>query len=179
LSVSGPPAREPARPVLATILNPAVGWRVWPYLLLPLAAGLGIAAAIRRWGIGATGAPLPGNPLRLGAATQMAMVFQAVLYAVEWVRRSFDSPGVLLSAAGVGLTDVDALTYAMTRFPIEGAGSATAAQALGVGVLANTLLKLTLVLVVGRGIFRRIAGFGLAGLAAASLAALLGLRPGP
>jgi hypothetical protein len=39
-------------------------------------------------------------------------------------------------------------------------------------------LKLALVLVIGRGVFRRIAGFGLAGLAAASLAALLGLRPG-
>ena len=109
--------------VLATILNPAVGWRVWPYLLLPLAAGLGISAAIRRWRIGATGAPLPGNPLRLGAAIQMALIFQAVLYAVEWVRRWFGSPGVLLSAAGLGLTDVDALTYAMTRFPADGAGS--------------------------------------------------------
>jgi uncharacterized membrane protein (DUF4010 family) len=164
--------------VLATILNPAVGWTVVPYLLLPLAAGLALAAAIRRWGNGATGASLPGNPLRLGAAIQMALAFQAVLYVVEWVRRGFGSPGVLLSAAGLGLTDVDALTYAMTRFPADGAGTATAAQALGVGVLANALLKLALVLVIGRGVFRRIAGFGLAGLAAASLAALLGLRPG-
>jgi uncharacterized membrane protein (DUF4010 family) len=86
---------------------------------------------------------------------------------------------VLLSAAGLGLTDVDALTYAMTRFPADGAGSVTAAQALGVGVLANTLLKLALVLVVGRGAFRRIAGLGLAGLAVASGVALLGFRPGP
>jgi hypothetical protein len=45
-------------------------------------------------------------------------------------------------------------------------------------VLANTLLKLALVLVIGRATFRRIAGFGLAGLGVASLAALLGLRPG-
>jgi uncharacterized membrane protein (DUF4010 family) len=164
--------------VLAAILDPAVGWRVWPYLLLPLAAGFGIAAAIRRLGIGRSGASLPGNPLRLGAAIQMALGFQAVLYVVEWVRRWFGSPGVLLSAAGLGLTDMDALTYAMTRFPANGAGPATAAQALAVGVLANTLLKLALVLVIGRGTFRRIAGFGLAGLGVASLAALLGLRPG-
>jgi uncharacterized membrane protein (DUF4010 family) len=165
--------------VLATILNPAVGWRVWPYLLVPLAAGLGLSAAIRRWGTGATGASLPGNPLRLGAAIQMALAFQVVLYVVEWVRRWFGSPGVLLSAAGLGLTDVDALTYAMTRFPADGAGTATAAQALGVGVLANTLLKLAIALVVGRGTFRVTAAFGLTALAVASLAALLGLRPGP
>jgi uncharacterized membrane protein (DUF4010 family) len=164
--------------VLATILNPPVGRRVWPYLILPLAAGLGIAAAIRRWGIGATEAPLPGNPLRLGAAIQMALVFQAVLYAVEWIRRWFGAPGVLLSATGLGLTDMDALTYAMTRLPVDGAGAATAAQALAVGVLANTVLKLALVLVIGRGAFRRIGGFGLAALAVASLAALFGLRPG-
>jgi uncharacterized membrane protein (DUF4010 family) len=86
---------------------------------------------------------------------------------------------VLLSAAGLGLTDVDALIYAMTRLPADGVDTATAAQALAVGVLANTVLKLVLALVVGRGTFRRVAGFGLAGLAVASLAALLGLRPGP
>ena len=108
----------------------------------------------------------------------MALGFQAVLYVVEWVRRWFGSPGLLLSAAALGLTDVDALTYAMTRFPADGVGNTTAAQALAVGVLANTLLKLALVLVVGRGTFRRIVGFGLAGLAVSSLAALLGLRPG-
>jgi uncharacterized membrane protein (DUF4010 family) len=159
---------------LATVLNPAVGRRVAPYLLLPLAVGLGVAIAARRWGMSATGASLPGNPLRLGAAIQMALGFQAVLYVVEWVRRWFGSPGVLLSAVGLGLTDVDALTYAMTRFPADGAGTATAAQALAVGVLANTLSKLVLVLVIGRGTFRRIAGFGLA-----SLAALLGLRLEP
>jgi uncharacterized membrane protein (DUF4010 family) len=85
----------------------------------------------------------------------------------------------ILSAAGLGLTDMDALTYAMTRIPADGADAVTAAQALAVGVLANSLLKLTLVLVVGRGAFRRTAGLGLGGLTVASLAALLGLRPRP
>ena len=73
---------------------------------------------------------------------------------------------------------MDALTYAMTRLPADGADAAMAARALAVGILANTLLKLTLVLTIGRGSFRRAAGLGLGGLTVASLAALLGLRPG-
>jgi uncharacterized membrane protein (DUF4010 family) len=165
--------------VLGTALNPAVGWRLVPYLLLPLVVGLGSAMVARRWGTSHTGATLPGNPLRLGAAIQMALAFQAVLYVVEWLRRWLGSPGVLLSAAGLGLTDVDALTYALTRSAVDGSDVATAAQALAVGVLANTLLKLTLALVIGRGAFRRTAGAGLAALAIGSLGALLGLRPGP
>jgi uncharacterized membrane protein (DUF4010 family) len=59
--------------VLAAILNPAVGWRVVPYLLLPLAAGLGVAIMARRWEVSITEASLPGNPLRLVAAIQMAL----------------------------------------------------------------------------------------------------------
>jgi uncharacterized membrane protein (DUF4010 family) len=164
--------------VLATALNPGVGWRLVPYLLLPSAVGLGCALVARRSETSHAGAPLPGNPLRVGAAIQMALAFQGVLYVVEWLRRWLGSPGVLLSAAGLGLTDVDALTYALTRSPVDGADAATAAQALAVGVLANTVLKLALALVIGRGAFRRTAGSGLAALAVGSLAALLGLRPG-
>jgi uncharacterized membrane protein (DUF4010 family) len=165
--------------LLATVLNAAVGWRVVPYLLLPLVVGLGVALVAGRGAGHVSGGSLPGNPLRLVAAIQMALVFQAVLYVVEWVRGWLGSPGVLLSAAGLGLTDMDALTYAMTRLPADGADLTTAAQALAVGVLANTLLKLVLVFSIGRGAFRRTAGLGLSGLAAGSLAALLGLRPGP
>jgi uncharacterized membrane protein (DUF4010 family) len=164
--------------VLATALNPAVGWQLVPYLLLPLALGFGSVLVARRWETSRTGAPLPGNPLRLGAAIQMALAFQAVLYVVEWLRRWLGSPGVLLSAAGLGLTDVDALTYALTRGPIDGTDAAPAAQALALGVLANTVLKLALALVIGRRAFRRTAGGGLTALAVGSLAALLGLRPG-
>jgi uncharacterized membrane protein (DUF4010 family) len=111
------------------------------------------------------------------AAIQMTLGFQAVLYVVEWVGSQFGSPGVLVSAPGLGLTDMDALTYAMTRFATDTSGVPTAAQALAVGLLANTLLKLAPVLVIGRGAFRRIARAGLTALAVVSLAALLGLGP--
>jgi uncharacterized membrane protein (DUF4010 family) len=164
---------------LGAVLNPSVGRAVVPYLLLPLVLGLGVLIAATRGAAHVTGVSLPGNPLHLAAAMQLALGLQGVLYVVEWVRRWFGSPGVVLSGAGLGLTDMDALIYAMTRLPADGVGPATAAQALAVGVLANTLLKLALVLAIGRGAFRRIAGLGLSGLAIGSVVALLGLRPGP
>lgn len=163
---------------LAAVLNPAVGRRVVPYLLLPLVVGLGLGTVAGRAGTRATTTSMPGNPLRLGVAIQMALGFQAVLYVVEWVRGWLGAAGVLLSAAGLGLTDMDALTYAMTRLTPDGADAVTAARALAVGVLANSVLKLVLVLVIGRGSFRRTAGLGLTGLTVASIGALVGLRPG-
>ncbi len=83
---------------------------------------------------------------------------------------------MLASAAFVGLTDVDALTYSMTRM---GGGFALelAATAIAIGVLSNTALKLVFSLALGRGEFRRIVGAGLVTLAAASgLGLWLGTR---
>jgi hypothetical protein len=67
---------------------------------------------------------------------------------------------------------MDALTLSMSRLANED-GLHLAATALAVGVLANTLLKLTAVLALGSGGFRRRAGLGLAALAVASIAGIL------
>lgn len=72
---------------------------------------------------------------------------------------------------------MDALTYSMVTLEGESVQVATAAQALARGVLANTLLKLALALIVGQGVFRRVAGLGLAALAVAiAVTVLLSLR---
>jgi len=48
-----------------------------------------------------------------------------------------------------------------------------AARVLAFGILSNTILKLTLAVVLGRSAFRRAAAAGLIGLAAASVAGLV------
>jgi uncharacterized membrane protein (DUF4010 family) len=160
--------------LLAIALNPSVGVRVIPYLALPFVVGLAaVALSLRTSPPSATEAAMPKNPLRLAAAIQMALVFQAVLYAMQWVSDRFGSPGVLVSAALLGLTDMDALTYSMVKLGQEGAQVATAARALALGVLANTVLKLAVAVGLGRGTFRRAASLGLSALAGATLAALL------
>src|SRR5262245_5295365 len=116
--------------VLATGRSPAIGRRLAPYLLLPLVVGLGVTIAVRRGAASTTAASLPGNPLRLVASIQMGLAFQAVLYVVEWVRRWFGSAGLLVSAAGLGLTDMEALRYGLTRVAVGGQGGGTARSGL-------------------------------------------------
>jgi uncharacterized membrane protein (DUF4010 family) len=79
--------------------------------------------------------------------------------------------GIYPTAAALGLTDVDALTVSMSRAD-DGMSADVAAQAIAIGVVTNTLLKLTLSIVLGAGRFRRIAAGGLLVLALATLGGL-------
>jgi uncharacterized membrane protein (DUF4010 family) len=97
----------------------------------------------------------------------MAVAFQVVLIAIPFVQNLWGAPGVLASAALLGLTDMDALTLSMCRLATDGAGAGLAAQAIAVGILSNTILKMGLALALGSMPFRRWAIPGLAGLAVA------------
>jgi uncharacterized membrane protein (DUF4010 family) len=128
-------------------------------------------------GKGETAAESPRNPLRLGNAIRLALAFQVVLLLLPLVQHLWGSSGVLASAAIIGLTDVDALTYSMTRLRDGPSAVELGARAIAIGIVSNTFLKLVLSLAMGRGEFRPIAGAGLAPLAAASgLGLWLGTR---
>ena len=107
------------------------------------------------------------SPLRLASALQMALAFQVAMTAIKFARMVFGSAGLLGAAALLGLTDVDALTVSMSS-PASQLTVPVAARALAVGIISNTVLKFLVVLIVGRGTFRRAASAGLLGLAAAT-----------
>jgi uncharacterized membrane protein (DUF4010 family) len=172
--------------VVSTLLQSGVGLAVLPYLVPPFVVGAGVVALVlwraRRRGPDnprETGEhPLPElsearNPLGLIRSLQMAVAFQAVLLALAWVQAEIGMPGVLATAAALGLTDVDALTLSMSRLGADVALQPLAATAIGVGVLSNTALKLVLTLVLGAPAFRRRASVGLTLLALASGVGLL------
>lgn len=150
--------------VATAILNAAVVPPLVPYLAAPalVAALLAVAGARHSPAAGAPDVPLLRNPLQLGAALQMAVLFQAVLMAVHLVSNVWGQSGVFTSAAVLGLTDVDALTVSMARGVAASASPAVAATAIAVGVLANTGMKLGLAIFFGAPRFRAIAGGGLA-----------------
>lgn len=58
------------------------------------------------------------------------------------------------------MTDVDALTVSMNRLP-AGLSAAMAARVIAVGIITNSLSKLVLAAVLGRGRYRLVAGAAL------------------
>jgi uncharacterized membrane protein (DUF4010 family) len=165
----------PARVVLLTAaLNPHLALYALPYLVPPCLGGLlVIGLALCRRSRTSPRANLPRNPLRLAAAMTMAGAFQLVLWLTGWLTQQLGTSGLLVSAGLAGLTDVDAVIYSMYKLGTADALVATAAKALAVAVLANTLFKAGLALVVGRGVYRAAVIGGFAVLILSSLAPLL------
>jgi uncharacterized membrane protein (DUF4010 family) len=99
---------------------------------------------------------------------KMAAVFQLVLFAVPFVQQLWGASGVRVSAVALGLADMDALTYSMTRLGTSAGAVALGAEGIAVGILSNTVFKLAVALFFGVGTFRRVAATGLLALGAAS-----------
>jgi len=151
--------------VATAVLAPALAWSLWPAFLAPVAVGLILLAR----GVTPTDtADTPTadqNPLHLGAALQMVVVFQVVLFGVSFAESRFGAAGLYGSAAALGLTDVDALTLSMSQRAMADTPLQVATTALLIGVFANTVVKTGIALVIGRGAFRLYATAGLAALA--------------
>ena len=143
------------------VLNAGLAMKLVPYFLLPFAAGvLMTAICIRQSKTAGKPAAPTNNPLQFWMSLQMGALFQLVLYAVYWVGQIGQGKGLLISGAVIGLTDVDALTISMARGG-HGASIDVAAQALAMGILSNTALKMALALALGAGKFRWITSGGL------------------
>jgi uncharacterized membrane protein (DUF4010 family) len=166
------------RVVVATaVLHLPLGLRLLPLMAAPFLVGVAaVLIGLRRPRQDRPEVQTLQNPLQFGAALQMAVLFQVVLFMVEAVRATWGDVGLVVSGAILGLADVDALMISMTQTAATGGGVAAPAMAIAVGVLSNTVFKFVLAMSLGRAPFRRTAGAGLAALAAGSLAALVVLR---
>ncbi|HEY9384133.1 MAG TPA: MgtC/SapB family protein, partial [Gemmatimonadales bacterium] len=126
--------------VITLILNPALFPRTALGLLPTLIAG--ILLIMLGWRHLRDGAPketppAPRNPLQLRTAILMAVGFQAVLFLLDVVTQRFGESGVLASAAVLGLTDMDALTFGMNRLAQAPELVSIAALAIVLGVTVN------------------------------------------
>ena len=89
------------------------------------------------------------NPFSLAAATRFGLVFALVLVVVKLTERYAPVEGLYVVAAVAGLTDVDAITLSMAGFARDSADLGTAAAAIAIGALSNTLVKCGMVVVLG------------------------------
>jgi len=115
--------------------------------------------------------PPPSNPLQLRTAIVMALSFQLVLILLKILTRRFGETGVLASAAVLGLTDMDALTFGMNRLAEDPARILIAALAITLGVTVNGVVKSAISGIAGKAKFRR---YALPGLLALTLAGAAG-----
>jgi uncharacterized membrane protein (DUF4010 family) len=164
--------------VAVAVLNAALVLPVLHYLAAPaLVVAVVTAAGLRSRDLDAdneASSPLSRNPLQVSAAVQMALLFQFVIVIVGVARARWGDAGTLSTAAVLGLTDVDALTVSMAREVAPKGSLDTAALAIAIGVLANTVLKTSLALTFGGSKFRNIVGGTLAGvIVAATLSIVL------
>ena len=143
-----------------------------PALVVAIALAIGTRAPRAR----EVDSGLP-NPLQIRAALQMAALFQIVLIAVRVVQSVWGRSGVLTTAAILGLTDVDALTVSMARGVAPATSLETAALAIAVGILTNTVLKAGVALVFGGRRFGAAVAGTLAASAVAAVAAIALIAP--
>ena len=155
------------------VLYAPLALAAWPYLVVPAAVGCVIALiGVTKGNLAGGDSEPPKNPLQLLSALQLVVLFQIVMMLVNAVRDRFGAAGLITSAAVLGLTDVDALTISMVKSSQSGSTMATAAKAIGIGMLANTLFKCAVAAALGKGGFRLWTVAGLLALAVASAASL-------
>ena len=160
--------------VACLVLNPALAVALVPYVVASFLIGLMALLAIwRRRTPESTPHAADGSPLRLRAALQMTGLFQLVLFVVLVVRSRWGSDALVATSAFIGLTDLDALTLSLARSTAVPSGIPAATVALVVGIVANTLLKLSVAAAVGRGPFRVVTTIVLGVMAVAMVVNLL------
>jgi uncharacterized membrane protein (DUF4010 family) len=153
------------------VIAPPLAQALWPAFVAPLLVGALLAIRGLRSRSERHHVTAEKNPLQFVAAVQMAALFQIVLFGVYFADAFFGQAGVYGSAVVLGLTDMDALTLSMAQLVTKGTAVDVAARAVTIGALSNTLVKLGLTIVIGRGEFRVLAGAGLAMMAVALAAA--------
>ena len=162
--------------VATAVLNFDLMVALLPYLAAPFLVAIAFALLGLRRTSGDGKPDAATNPLGLKSALQLAALFQVVLFAVHGAKEIWGDLGLVVSGAILGLADMDALTISMARSAAESSMLSVAAQAIAMGVLSNTIFKMAVTLLIGRGAVQTLAAGGLAAAAIASAASFYLLR---
>ncbi|KQW42459.1 MULTISPECIES: DUF4010 domain-containing protein [unclassified Roseateles] len=145
---------------IVALLNRSLLAALWsPLLVMSVVSG---ALALRHYLAGAavastgtaTAAPLK-NPFSLGAAIRFGALFAVVLVIVKLAQQQFPAGGLLAVSALAGAADVDAIVLSLSGQNDAAATPALTAWAVLAALLANTVVKMGMVMLAARGDVRR------------------------
>jgi len=130
--------------LLTGTVAPAVLQALWPTLIVGGGCCLLWGGWLARQSRQHEETPLLlGNPLELRSAIGFSLLYTIILVGANVARAQFGNTGILVSSLFGGLVDVDAITLSLSELAIatEGIDSTTAANAIGIAALTNTLVK--------------------------------------
>lgn len=144
--------------VEVAVLNRALLSMLWLPMAAGMAAGLvfcGIYYFVQRTDEGSD--VRLSNPFELGTAIKFGILYAVILIMAKAAQYYFQDAGVYVASAIAGLTDVDAITLSMAELGGAPGGIAlpTAARAVVLAVIANTIVKGGIALGVGSTTLRR------------------------
>lgn len=143
------------------------------------AAGFGAAAWAYRRSLAqpAAEAQPPGdgsvrNPFELRSAVTFGLLYGITLVVTRAAQARLGAGGLYASAVVAGLTDVDAVTLSVAGMHRHGLAAATAANAVTLAMITNTVVKASIALWAGGAAFGRRVAVPLGGVLLVGLAAL-------
>jgi uncharacterized membrane protein (DUF4010 family) len=81
------------------------------------------------------------NPFELNSALKFGLFFMVVIFVSKAAQTFLGDRGLYASSVLSGTTDVDAITLSVTRFHREGLAASTAAAAITLAAVTNTVVK--------------------------------------
>ncbi|MBR9979074.1 MAG: DUF4010 domain-containing protein, partial [Bacteroidetes bacterium] len=145
------------------VINTSLLGLIWPYVLILTVSGV-VASLLLLFGrSGKTETDIQlKNPFELKSAIQFGLIFAVILFASKAAELYLGDGGVYLTAALAGLTDVDAITLSMANLSRTTLSEHTAAVAILIAAVSNTLVKAGMTVVLGAAALRRstLPGFG-------------------
>lgn len=144
------------------VLQPTLAVSVLPSLFAGVVVACGFAVLAARSDPHRTELPPVvhfDNPFDFWSVLVMAITMAVLIVLGHWVQREFGASGVMAGAAAMGLFDVDAMTVSMLKLNAGPHDTRAIANAILIGVAANTFSKVAICGVLGRGPFVRLVAF--------------------
>lgn len=101
-----------------------------------------------------------GEPLNLRTAMFFALLYTSILFFISFSNEHIGESGIYLTSAIASLTDINAITISLTNLAGETLSFKMAANAIIIGTLSNTLIKIGIALYAGSKTLRKLIFIG-------------------